>query len=107
MTQLSLEATLTLARASEGRIDAASRIDPARRENLRAQADDFETMFLEQMLNRVFAAGGEEGMLAEAGPGAEAYRSMMVSEYAKLVTKSGGIGLSDQIYRELLKMQEG
>ena len=46
-------------------------------------------------------------MLAEAGPGAEAYRSMMVSEYAKLVTKSGGIGLSDQIYRELLKMQEG
>ncbi|HSP26159.1 MAG TPA: rod-binding protein, partial [Saliniramus sp.] len=42
-----------------------------------------------------------------AGPGADVYRSMLVKEYSGLVAKSGGVGLSDQIYTELLRMQEG
>jgi peptidoglycan hydrolase FlgJ len=74
---------------------------------LREQANAFEEMFLEQMLNRVFEAGGDEGMFAEAGPGADVYRSMLVKEYSGLVARSGGVGLSDQIYAELLRMQEG
>lgn len=76
-------------------------------QELRETANAFEEMFLEQMFNRVFEAGGEEGMFAEAGPGADVYRSMLVKEYSGLVAKSGGVGLSDQIYTELLRMQEG
>jgi peptidoglycan hydrolase FlgJ len=74
---------------------------------LRETANAFEEMFLEQMLNRVFSEGGDEGMFAEAGPGADVYRSMLVKEYAGLVAKSGGVGISNQIYTELLRMQEG
>ncbi|MCC5976936.1 MAG: rod-binding protein [Salinarimonas sp.] len=111
MSGLSLEASLTMARANQaradGRVEATSEISGARREALRAQADDFETMFLEQMFGHVFAAGGDEGTFGEAGPGSEVYRSMLVSEYAGMVAKGGGVGLSDQIYAELLKMQEG
>ncbi len=76
-------------------------------QRLRETAREFESMFLEQMFERVFAAGGDEGMFAEAGPGAEVYRSMLVKEYSGMVAKSGGVGLSDQIYAELLKLQEG
>jgi len=82
---------------------APSRTD----QKLKETANAFEEMFLEQMFNRVFEAGGEEGMFAEAGPGADVYRSMLVKEYSGLVAKSGGVGLSDQIYTELLRMQEG
>ncbi len=111
MSALSLEAGLTMARANQAgtdtRTEGAGDLSGARREALRAQADDFETMFLEQMFGQVFAAGGEEGTFGEAGPGSEVYRSMLVSEYAGMISKGGGIGLSDQIYSELLKMQEG
>ena len=76
-------------------------------QKLRETARAFEEMFLEQMFNRVFEAGGDEGMFAEAGPGADVYRSMLVKEYSSLVAKSGGVGLSNSIYTELLRMQEG
>jgi len=91
-----------VADAVSERKDAAQGAD-----RLREQADDFEKMFLEQMLERVFSAGGEEGIMAEAGPGAEVYRSMLSSEYAGLIARGGGIGLSDQVYAQLLKLQEG
>jgi flagellar protein FlgJ len=117
MSALSLEATLGLARAAQSRTDTArsdatqssgaSELSSARRDALRAQADDFEKMFLEQMLGQVFAASEDEGTFGEAGPGADVYRSMLVTEYAGMMAKGGGIGLSDQIYSELLKMQEG
>jgi Rod binding domain-containing protein len=31
---------------------------------------------------------------------------MLVNEYAKQMAKSGGIGISDTIYRQMLQMQE-
>lgn len=73
----------------------------------RAAAAEFETMFLEQMLDRVFAGAGEDGPLGENGPGGGVYRSMLVKEYAGGIAKAGGIGLSRQIYAEMLKLQEG
>jgi Rod binding domain-containing protein len=33
------------------------------------------------------------------------YRSMMSQEYAKSISKSGGVGLADHIYREILAKQ--
>jgi Rod binding domain-containing protein len=70
-------------------------------------ADDFETMFLEQMVDRLFSTAGEGGPLGEAGPGAGVYKSMLAKEYAGMIAKSGGVGLSDHVYGEILKLQEG
>lgn len=69
-------------------------------------AQDFEAMFLEQTLERVFSSSGTEGPLGDNGSGGSVYRSMLVKEYAGALTKSGGIGIADQIYREMLKLQE-
>jgi Rod binding domain-containing protein len=69
-------------------------------------ADDFETMFLENMMSQVFPQDAAEGPVGDNGTGSEVYRGMLVNEYAKSVAKSGGIGVSDTIYRQMLQMQE-
>ena len=73
----------------------------------RKASQDFETMFLEQSLERVFSSSGTEGPLGDNGTGGAVYRSMLVKEYAGALTKAGGVGIADQIYREMLKIQEG
>ena len=73
----------------------------------RKTAEDYESMFLEQSLGNMFATTGGEGPLGDSGAGAEVYRSMLVKEYAGTIAKSGGVGIADQIYREIIKLQEG
>ena len=74
-------------------------------EKLRKTAQDFEAVFLSQMLKPMF-----EGIEAEApfggGPAEDMYRSLMVDEYGKSIAKSGGIGIADQVMGEMLRMQE-
>ena len=72
----------------------------------RKTAQDFESMFLEQTLERLFASGGADGPLGDNGMGGEVYRSMLVKEYAGNIARSGGVGIAAQVYREILKMQE-
>jgi peptidoglycan hydrolase FlgJ len=70
-------------------------------------AQDFEAMFLEHTLERVFSSEGAEGPLGDNGTGGSVYRSMLVKEYAGSIVKTGGVGIASQIYREMLKLQEG
>lgn len=101
-----LAARLDGARAGLARAAAAGP-SPAAASKARETARDFEAMVLEEMLGRVFETVGDEGFFGEAGPGAGIYRSMLVKEYSGMITKSGGIGLADQVYAEILKLQEG
>jgi flagellar protein FlgJ len=73
----------------------------------RKTAEDFEVMFLEQTLDRMFSSIGEEGPLGENGTGGAVYRSMLVKEYAGSIVKSGGVGIGDQVFREIMRLQEG
>jgi flagellar protein FlgJ len=75
-------------------------------QKIRKTADDFETMFLENMMAQVFPQDAREGPVGDNGTGSEVYRGMLVNEYARSVAKSGGIGISDTIYRQMLQMQE-
>jgi len=84
----------------------ANALDPAKAK-AKKQADDFETMFLEQVTQQIMAAPeGSEGPLGENGIGGDIYKSQLTQEYAKQIQKSGGLGLSDSILRDLLRMQE-
>lgn len=69
-------------------------------------AKDFEAMFLQQMLQPMFA-----GLKGSAGPfggghGEDAFSSMMVDEYGKIIANRGGIGVAEMVRREILKTQE-
>ncbi len=44
---------------------------------------------------------------ARTAPAAGVYRSMLNKEYAQSIVQSGGIGIGDQVMREMLRMQGG
>jgi peptidoglycan hydrolase FlgJ len=71
----------------------------------RAAAEDFESVFLQTMIGEMFSGIGKEGPLGEGEAGG-AWRSMLVQEYAGTISKSGGIGLADSVYRDILALQE-
>lgn len=68
-------------------------------------AKEFESMVISQMLQPMFAGLSTEAPFG--GGNAEAmWRSTLVDEMAKEITKSGGIGIANDIAKEMLKMQE-
>ena len=72
----------------------------------RKTSDEFEKMFLEDSLQRLTESSGTEGPLGENGTGGGVWRSMLTKEYAGQIVKTGGVGIADQVYREMMKLQE-
>ncbi|NVO15109.1 MAG: flagellar assembly peptidoglycan hydrolase FlgJ [Rhodoplanes sp.] len=74
-------------------------------EKARAQAQDFEAMFLNTMMQSMFTGIGSEGPMGNS-PSTGVWRSFMIDEYAKSFAKAGGVGLANQVYGTLLGQQE-
>ncbi len=73
-----------------------------------AAAQNFESVLLNSLMAPAFEGLDGEGPLGgENGAGGDAWRGMLVDEYAKGFAGTGGIGLSKDIYRELVQLQEG
>jgi len=71
----------------------------------RAAAEDFESVFLSQMLAPMFETVETDSMFG-GGHAEGIYRSMMVEEIGKEISRAGGIGIADEIYREIMALQE-
>jgi Rod binding domain-containing protein len=66
---------------------------------------DFESMFISQMLEPMF--GDSEGDEAfGSAESSDVYKGLLMDQYGKLMTQSGGIGVADYVKKELLKLQE-
>jgi len=74
------------------------------REEARAVAEEFESVFLSTMLDTMFSGIKTDGYFG-GGHAEGIYRSMLNQEYAKAITRSGGIGIADQVYAEILRTQ--
>ena len=73
-----------------------------------ATAQNFESVFLNTMMAPAFESlDGDGPMGNDNGAGSDAWRGMLVDEYAKGFASAGGIGLSTDIYREMIRLQEG
>lgn len=71
----------------------------------KAVAQNFETMFLNSMLQQMYTGIDGEGPFG--GNGATGvWRSFLTNEYAKTFAKAGGVGIADQVYRSMIAMQE-
>lgn len=72
---------------------------------MRETAEAFEASFLAQMLKPMF-----DGLSTEApfggGEAESTWRGFLVEAMAKQTAKAGGVGLSDRIVSEMLRMQE-
>jgi len=86
-------------------LSVLSGVDTTDKSKVRATAEGFEATFLNNMLQSMFT-GLEDGGTWGSGDGAEAWRGMLINEYAQSISKSGGIGIADAVERELLALQE-
>jgi len=77
----------------------------ADRAKIRAVAEEFESHFLSAMLGHMFAGIESDGPFG-GGHGEEMFRPLLVQEYGKIMSRSGGIGIADAVERELLRLQE-
>ena len=68
-------------------------------------AKEFESLFLTQMLEHMFTDEATSDLWG-GGQSGEVYRSFMLDEYGKLISKTGGIGIADHVKRELMRLQE-
>ena len=68
-------------------------------------AQEFEAQFISQMMENMFATVPTNEEFG-GGDSEKIYESMMVSEYGKLIARTGGIGLADHVKREMIRLQE-
>ena len=74
------------------------------RARAKTAAQTFESQFLSQMIGQMFEGIQTDGPFG-GGFGEEMFRSMMTDAMAKKMTQAGGVGVSDVVQREILKMQ--
>jgi Rod binding domain-containing protein len=73
-------------------------------DDLRRIAEEFESVFIAQMLAPMFQ-GIETDGLGGGGIGEEMFRPMLIEQYAGAIAQAGGIGLADHVVREFMRMQ--
>jgi len=82
---------------------ASTRADSA---SMEKSALDFETMAIGQLLQPMFdtvdTAKGPFG----GGSGEEAWKPMLVQEFAKQIAAHGGLGLARPVYEAMQRIQE-
>lgn len=74
-------------------------------EKAKKTAVDFEAVFLTAMFKEMFSGVKTDGPFG-GGYAEEVFRDMLSGEYAKNIAGAGGVGLADQVYREILELQE-
>ncbi len=80
-------------------------IDESFKIKARKKADEFEAVFIAQMFKPMMESIPTNGILG-GGNSEHMFRSLMIDEIGKDIVKQGGVGLSDSIYKEILRMQE-
>lgn len=68
-------------------------------------AEEFEAFFIGQMLSAMFQ-GVEAPEMFGGGPGEKAFSGMLHEEYGRIIARSGGVGIADQLKGEILRLQE-
>ena len=66
---------------------------------LLAQAKEFESIFVAQMLK---LSGLTKAFSSESNFGGGAFSSMLVDQYADKLVENGGFGLTDKVYQQLM-----
>lgn len=84
---------------------AKSNVSDAAKAKAKGAAQDFEAVFLNSMFQQMFTGISGDGPFGGSGA-TGVWRSFLTDEYAKTFAKNGGIGIADQVYQSLIKVQE-
>jgi Rod binding domain-containing protein len=84
--------------------EALKKVSPEKQQKVKSAAQDFESVFLNSMFQQMFSGLQGEGPFGNT-PGTGPWRSMLTDEYAKGISKSGGIGIASDVFRTLIMQQ--
>ena len=84
--------------------DALTKVSPQAQTKAKASSQDFEAVFLNSMFSQMTSGIKGEGPFGDT-PGTGVWRSMLTEEYSKSFAKTGGIGISNEVYRTLILQQ--
>ncbi|MBI3440756.1 MAG: rod-binding protein [Proteobacteria bacterium] len=99
---------MTIAPITSPTLSSPAAPDSANQQGLvktKAAAKEFEAVFLSQMMSHMFEGIGTDPVFG-GGEGEDMFRGMMVQEYGKQMAKSQSIGISDQLQKMMLQMQQ-
>ncbi len=77
---------------------------PPATDDMRHAAEQFESVFIAEMLAPMFEGLQTDG-LGGGGMGEEIFRPMLIERYADALARAGGVGIADSIVAELARMQ--
>jgi peptidoglycan hydrolase FlgJ len=84
--------------------DALTKVSPKAQAKAKSTAQDFEGMFINSMFSQMTSGLTGEGPFGST-TGTGVWRSMLTEQYSKSFAKAGGIGISKDVYRELIMQQ--
>ena len=90
--------------AKPGDNDLAN-VDPKLLASSRAAAEDFEAFFITSSFSEMSSDLQPDPEFG-GGEGEGIFQSMLYNEYGKMAAKTQGVGIADQVQRELLHLQE-
>ena len=97
-------AALTTPRKDLDLADALAKVPAAAQAKAKATATDFEGMFINSMFSQMTSGLKGDGPFGDT-PATGVWRSMLTEQYSKNFAKAGGVGISDQVFRELILQQ--
>jgi Rod binding domain-containing protein len=97
--------TAALGIAGSGASVAAAARQTMSLEKIKAVSSDFESVFLNNMLEEMFAGVGDDDPFGNS-EGAATWRSLQVEEFGRAISRAGGIGLAEHVERQLIALQE-
>lgn len=83
---------------------ALQKVSPQAQAKAKTTATNFEAMFINQMFSQMTSGLEGDGPFGST-QGTGVWRSMQLEQYSKSFAKAGGIGISKNVYRELVMQQ--
>ncbi len=75
-------------------------------QKLQRAAEDFTAVALNELLKPMFDTADTADGLFGGGAAEQAFKPMMVSEIAKQIARTGGLGLAQPVLQQMLRLQE-
>ena len=85
-------------------IEALKKVSPEKQQKAKTTSQDFEAVFLNSMFSQMTTGTKGEGPFGDT-TGTGVWRSMLTDEYSKSFAKSGGVGISNDVFRTLILQQ--
>ena len=108
------DTAIALMQASQGNVSgvakklqvaASTSLDVKDIEKIEKTAQDFEAMFIAEMMKPMFQGIKTDGPFG-GGRGEEVFRGLMLQEYGKMTAAKGTIGIADHVKAQMIKLQE-